>query len=182
MPSIMTELAGRYRLNHENVLDLVKGLTDAQIAWSPNPTTPSIGFHIWHMARWADYLQELFNGRGSQLWERGKLAARWKFDAHSLGYAQTGMEMDTATAMALVLPKKRILLAYAKQAFLAAHQAVATLGDADFFRVYPCHHGENWHNGQIGPILITWMTHDNRHIGMIECLVGLLGKNGSADA
>jgi hypothetical protein len=61
------------------------------------------------MARWADYLQELFNGRGSQLWKRGKLAARWKFDTQSLGHPQTGMEMDTTTAMTLVMPKKRVL-------------------------------------------------------------------------
>lgn len=180
--SIMAELSQRYRQNQKNLFDLIGGLTDEQIAWTPNHTTPSIGFHVWHMARWADYLQELFNGRGSQIWEREGLAARWNMATESLGYAQTGMEMDQASARALRLPEKSILLDYVRRTFLAAQQAVAQLEDGDFFAVYECFHGENWHAGQIGPIIVTWMTHDNRHLGMIECLVGLQGQTGSADA
>ena len=180
--SIMAELANRYRVNHENLLELVGGLTDAQLAWTPNATTPSVGFHVWHLARWADYLQEIINGRGSQLWEREGLAAQWDLETNSLGYAQTGMEMDAPDAVALRLPEKGRLLDYARRALAAAQAAVARLGDAEFFRVYATWHGENWHDGQIGPMVVTWMTHDNRHLGMIECLVGLQGQSGSADA
>ncbi len=178
----MAELAGRYRVNHENLLELVDGLADEQILWTPNDTTPTVGFHVWHMARWADYLQELINGRGCQLWETEGLAARWNMETNSLGYAQTGMEMDAQTAMALRMPGKAVLLDYTRRAFAAAQQAVGLIGDNDFFDVYEGLHGENWHDGQIGPIVITWMTHDNRHLGMIECLVGLQGRSGSADA
>ena len=180
--SIMAELSNRYRINHENLLELVDGLTNAQIAWTPNETTPSVGFHVWHLARWADYLQELINGRGSQLWEIEGLAARWNMETKSLGYAETGMEMDEKTAMALRMPEKSILLDYARHAFIAAQQAVSKIGDNEFFDVYEGLHGENWHDGHIGPIVITWMTHDNRHLGMIECLVGVQGIHGSADS
>ena len=180
--SIMAELSGRYRVNQENLLELASGLTDGQIAWTPNDTTPSVGFHVWHLARWADYLQELINGRGSQLWDAEGLAARWNIETNSLGYAQTGMEMDEKSAVALRLPEKGVLLDYAQRAFAAAQQAVAKIGDDAFFDVYECLHGENWHDGHIGPIIVTWMTHDNRHLGMIECLVGLQGRSGSADA
>jgi len=180
--SIMAELCNRYRVNHENLLDLVGGLTDEQIAWTPNETTPSVGFHVWHLARWADYLQELINGRGSQLWETDGLATRWNMETKSLGYAQTGMEMDEKSAMALRLPEKGLLLDYARRSFAAAQQAVARIGDNEFFDVYEGLHGENWHDGHIGPIVITWMTHDNRHLGMIECLVGVQDQSGSADA
>lgn len=180
--SITAELARRYRHNQENLLELIDGLTDEQITWTPNQTSPSVGFHVWHMARWADYLQELFNGQGSQIWVTEALAERWNMATQSLGYAQTGMEMDQASAMALKLPAKEVLLDYVGRAFAAAQEAVARLRDEDFFAVYECFHGENWHGGQIGPIVITWMTHDNRHLGMIECLVGLLGEAGSADA
>lgn len=180
--SIMAELTSRYRTNHENLLELVAGLTDAQMAWTPNATTPSVGFHVWHLARWADYLQELINGRGSQLWETEGLAAQWNIETHSLGYAQTGMEMDEQSAAALRLPEKSRLLDYARRTFAAAHQAVAKISDDKFFDVYEGLHGENWHEGHIGPIVITWMTHDNRHLGMIECLVGIQGQSGSADA
>lgn len=180
--TIMAELHDRYRLNQSNLLELLDGLSDAQIAWTPNDTTPCVGFHVWHMARWADYLQEMINGRGSQVWEREGLAARWGMATQSLGYAETGMEMDERTAMALRMPEKAALLDYARRAFDAAQRAVATLDDGAFFDVYAGLHGETWHDGHIGPILITWMTHDNRHLGMIECLVGLQGRRGSADA
>ncbi len=180
--SMMAELSGRYRVNHENLLELIDGLTDEQIAWAPNAKSPSVGFHVWHMARWADYLQELINGRGSQLWEVEGLAAKWNLASGSLGYAETGMEMDEASAIALRLPGKLLLLDYVRRSFLAAQRAVAGINDSEFFQVYACLHGENWHDGQIGPIVITWMTHDNRHLGMIECLIGLQGQSGSADA
>jgi hypothetical protein len=180
--SIMTEISRRYRVTHENLLELVEGLTDEQISWTPNQTTPSVGFHVWHLARWADYLQEILNGRGSQLWEKEGLAARWNMETASLGYAQTGMSMDEETAITLRLPGKDLLLDYARRAFAAAYQAVTRIEDREFYKVYETLHGENWHDGQIGPILMTWMTHDNRHLGMIECLVGVQGGSGSADS
>lgn len=178
----MAELFNRYCINQENLIELVEGLSDEQITWTPNETSPSVGFHLWHLARWADYLQEIIHGRGNQLWEAEGLATRWNMETQSLGYAQTGMEMDEKAAMALRLPEKSLLLDYARRSFAAAQQAVAKITDKGFFDTYECLHGENWHDGQIGPIVMTWMTHDNRHLGMIECLVGLQGQHGSADA
>jgi hypothetical protein len=180
--SIKAEIADRYRKNQVNLLEVVSDLTQSQIVWTPNKETPSVGFHIWHLARWADYLQEIINGRGSQLWEIEKIAPRWNMDTNTLGYAQTGMEMDMETTIALPIPAKGELLDYARRVFESAQQAVNQIEDAQFFSQYECFHGENWHNGQIGPIVITWMTHDNRHLGMIECLIGIQGKRGSADA
>lgn len=180
--TIMAEIGRQYRNTHENLLDLVETLTDDQIAWTPNETTPSVGFHVWHLARWADYLQEIINGRGSQIWEKEDLAARWNLETKSLGYAQTGMEMDERTVMLLRMLEKAVLLDYARRAFAAAQHAIGTIDDTDFYKVYETLHGENWRDGRIGPIISTWMTHDNRHLGMIECLVGVQGLSGSADA
>jgi hypothetical protein len=167
---------------HENLLALVDGLTDEQIQWISGGTTPCVGFHVWHMARWADYLQEIIHGHGSQLWEKEKMAARWNMETASLGYAQTGMSMDDETAMALRMPRKDLLLDYARRAFALAEQAVDSIDDREFYRVYETLHGENWHDGHIGPIILTWMEHDNRHLGMIECLIGVQGMHGSADS
>ncbi len=180
--SIMAEISERYGTTHDNLLELVEGLTDAQLGWTPNATTPSVGFHVWHLARWADYLQELINGRGSQLWEQEGLAARWDLETAGLGYAQTGMGIDDRAALTLRLPPKDLLLDYARRALALAQQAVARIGDAEFHNIYEGLHGENWHDGHIGPIILTWMTHDNRHLGMIEGLVGVQGLQGSADS
>jgi hypothetical protein len=180
--SIMAEISKQYRNTHENLLHLVATLTDEQIDWTANETTPSIGFHVWHLARWADYLQEMINGRGSQLWEKEELAAQWNMETASLGYAQTGMSMDDKTAVTLRIPGKELLLDYTRRAFAAAQRAVEGISDKEFYRVYEGLHGENWHDGHIGPIISTWMTHDNRHLGMIECLIGVQGIHGSADS
>ncbi len=179
--SIMAEISKQYRRTHEYLLDLVDGLTDEQIGWTPNATTPSVGFHVWHLARWADYLQEMINGRGSQLWEKEGLAARWALETNSLGYAETGMSMDDKAAMTLRMPSKGVLLDYARRAFATSQQAVGTIGDEQFYRIYEDLHGENWDGGRIGPIISNWMKHDNRHLGMIECLVGVQGMHGSAE-
>ena len=180
--SIMAEIAERYGTTQDNLLELVAGLTDAQLGWTPNATTPSVGFHVWHLARWADYLQELINGRGCQVWEQEGLAAQWDLETAGLGYAQTGMSMDDRAALTLRLPPKDRLLDYARRTFALAQQAVAQIDDGQFHAIYEGLHGENWHDGHIGPIIITWMTHDNRHLGMIEGLVGVQGGRGSADS
>ena len=180
--SIIAEISSQYRDTQDALIDLVDSLTDSQIAWMPNETAPSIAFHVWHLARWADYLQEMINGRGSQIWEIEGMAARWEMDALSLGYAQTGMQMDGKAMMTFRFPAKAILLNYARRAFAAAQHAVEAISDSDFYRKFEDLHGEGWHDGQIGPIITTWLTHDNRHLGMIECLIGIQGMPGTADS
>jgi len=177
----MAEVARRYCQTHEYLLDLVEALTDEQIAWTPNFTTPSIGFHVWHLARWADYLQEMINGRGNQVWEKEGLGAKWALATNTLGYAETGYGMDDDAAMTSGMPAKTVLLDYARQAFAASQDAVSSIGDEQFYRIYEDLYGENWNDGQIGPIISGWISHDNRHLGMIECLVGVQGMRGSAE-
>ena len=179
--SIMAEISKQYRRTHEELLKLVNGLTDEQIVWTPNATTPSIGFHVWHVARWTDYLQEMINGRGSQLWEKEGLATRWALETNSLGLAETGTFMDEKVAMTLPIPGKSLLLDYARRTFAIAQQTVGTIGDDQYYQIYEDLHGENWHEGHIGPIITAWMRHDSEHLGMIECLVGVQGMRGTAN-
>jgi hypothetical protein len=179
--SIMAEISKQYRRTHEDLLNLVDGLTDEQIVWTPNATTPSIGFHVWHVARWTDYLQEMINGRGSQLWEKEGLAARWALETDSLGLAETGTFMEEKVAMTLPMPGKSLLLDYARRAFAIAQQTVGAIGDDQYYQIYEDLHGENWHEGRIGPIITAWMKHDSEHLGMIECLVGVQGMRGTAN-
>jgi hypothetical protein len=178
--TIMAEIAKQYQRTHEDLLHLVDRLTDEQIAWTPNATTPSVGFHVWHLARWADYLQEMINGRGSQLWDKERMSAQWVLETDSLGYAETGTSMADNAATTLRTPGKGLLLDYARRAFAKSQQAVGTIRDEQYYRIYEDLHGENWHDGHIGPIISAWMRHDSQHLGMIECLIGVQGMHGSA--
>lgn len=180
--SIMEEIAGQYGTSQEDLLDLLQPLSEEQLRWTPNPTTPSIAFHVWHLARWADYLQETINGRGSQIWEKDGLAARWAMDTGDLGYGATGMSMDDNAMQALRIPAKEALLDYARCAFAEAQAAVRRISDPDFHRVYKDLYGGTWNDGQIGPTICDWIAHDNRHLGMIECLIGVQGMRGTADS
>ena len=42
--------------------EVVADLTEEQLRWQPNPTTPSIRFHLFHIARWADRLHQILTG------------------------------------------------------------------------------------------------------------------------
>jgi DinB superfamily len=96
-----------YRLTHERVLHLVAALSDAQIAWHPTMTTPSVAFHLWHLARWADHLQAAVPGMHMllgqrlgvrhQIWETDELAGQWQLAHAPLGRYDTGMELDPSS-------------------------------------------------------------------------------------
>lgn len=66
-----------YQRTHERAIGVVSELSDGQLKWRPNLTAPSIGFHIWHMARWADDLVETIKGPGNQIWQREGVAETW---------------------------------------------------------------------------------------------------------
>lgn len=170
----MENVAAFYQRTHERVLKAVEESSEREIAWRPNSTTPSIGFHLWHLARWADYLQELVNGPGSQIWDKEGLAERWGFNSSRLGYAQTGMGMDDDVSSTLPLPSKAVLIDYARRVFEVADKAVSSIADDQYFKEYRDEHREEPKERMIGNTIMGWITHDGRHHGMIECLRGML--------
>ena len=187
----MALIRHNYRTTHERILQLVADLSDQQIAWQAAPDTPAIGFHLWHMARWADHLQAAIPGMaqelrsrlgtGQQIWIADQLGTRWQLAGPSLGFDDTGMGMDSTTP--LILPAKATLLAYVARAFAAAEQAVDAIDDTLFTAVeqpQSSTEGIRPPDATIGAAVLSHLVHENRHLGMIECLVGLQGRAGSA--
>ena len=119
-----------YRLVREVVTDL----SEEQLRWQPNLTTPSIRFHLFHVARWADDLHQELTGADRQLWHTERIATRWGFDQVVLGTGGSGEALDDEEAMALPLPEREVLLAYCDRVFAAADQALATIGDEEMRR------------------------------------------------
>jgi uncharacterized damage-inducible protein DinB len=180
-----------YRTTHERILHLVADLSDAQVAWQPTATTPSIAFHLWHLARWADHLQAALPGMHlvlsqrlgprSQIWETDELARQWQLGDAARGRYDTGMEMDPTTP--LDLPAKQTLLAYVQRAFAAAEQGIQAIDDTLFSeseQPQALTDGLRGADATIGGAIVTHLVHENRHLGMIECLVGLQGQPGTA--
>jgi hypothetical protein len=191
--TLSATLTRNYCLTHDRLLKLADRLSEDQLSWRPAPTAHSIAFHLWHIARWADHLQASIPGMTAslsrklpasrQLWEAEALAARWGFDNAELGVAATGMTMSDDIAVTLPLPAKEILLDYARRAFAAADGAVQAIDEEEFAAAEQPQPltADIWAEGStVADAIFSHLGHENRHLGMIECLLGLQAGSGTA--
>jgi uncharacterized damage-inducible protein DinB len=167
----------RSKMTRELVLKVVDGLSDDQLAWRPAPRAHSMGWTLWHIARCADkFAAEL--GETPEIWVREGLTAKWGLAEGLLGSNGTGTGADDETASTLRPPSKDLLIDYTRRSFAALDAAVERF-DADtvarerttFFFDEPA---------AIGRAFITAIAHDNRHLGELEYVKGLLGLRGTA--
>ena len=54
---IKDAIHSRIKWPHANIISLGEALTDEEFSRQPGPTSPPIGWHIWHTSRWADRFQ-----------------------------------------------------------------------------------------------------------------------------
>jgi hypothetical protein len=175
----MTAIAGYYTTTHERILQAVESLSQAELDWTAGPKAPSIAFHLWHAARYADYVAEIIWGPGSQIWEQERLSDLWGLSG-ALGYAGTGMGLDDAVSTTLPLPGKDTLVEYARRAFMHGNAAVQSLTDEQFNEVRQDRYGTVWKEHILGSAMLNFLAHTNRHLGMIEALKGFQGMRGTA--
>jgi uncharacterized damage-inducible protein DinB len=187
MGAITSIIFERQQKTHRRLVEIVHDLSEAQFSWRQGPHAPSIAFHLWHMARWADRLQATLPAMlvapvrrpdtAYEIWEIDRMAQRWEWQSTALGYGQTGMELSDEMADALTLPGKSILLEYARAAFAAADRAVDLLEDDQLEQRGVDVYGQE---NSVGYVLLVHLSHASRHLGMIECLRGIQGLHGTA--
>jgi len=172
---------------HKIVLDLVDDLNDEQLNWKPEGYSTSIGFHLWHLARESDYLKAALLhqnpqfipefGDGKEIWEKKDFAKAWGFPEGLHQTVGTGLADDVAAR--LPIPKKEELLGYLRNSYEAIECFIEMLDIK-----YP-----NFENvdeelrkkiEMIRLNLLVFLSHDCRHLGMMECLKGLRTGFGSA--
>jgi hypothetical protein len=112
-----------------------------------------------------------------EIWEIGSLAQKWGFPE---GLHQTvGTGLSDGVAATLPIPKKDELLGYLRSSYEAIECFIETLDTK-----YP-----NFENvdeelkkkiEMIRLNLLVFLSHDCRHLGMMECLKGLQTGFGSA--
>jgi uncharacterized damage-inducible protein DinB len=176
MADLLREFLGERQKAHERLLASVADLTDEQIHSRAGPHAPAISFHFFHVSRWADYDRQILGG-GEQIWIEKNLAARWDLEAADLGDTETGMGMGDEASERLILPSSAMLVSYAEEAFAAFDSFVGALTlDQLSQRTRP----PDAEDRSVQTALVTHLAHDNRHLGMIEALRGLLGLKGSA--
>jgi hypothetical protein len=84
VPAIVVD---RFQHYQELTLEFVKGMSDERLYWRPSAVAPSIAFHVWHIARWADRTQAVLAnltpeltarlGSGREIWEAEDVARAW---------------------------------------------------------------------------------------------------------
>ena len=172
---------------HRVVLDLAESLNDEQLNWKPEGYSTSIGFHLWHLARESDYLKAAILhinpqfipgfGDGKEIWEKESSAKKWGFPEGLRETVGTGLSDDVAAT--LPIPKKEELLSYLRCSYDAIEHFIELLDTR-----YPTFEGVDEElRRKIEMIclnLLVFLTHDCRHLGMMECLKGLQTGFGSA--
>ncbi|HMD80780.1 MAG TPA: DinB family protein [Anaerolineales bacterium] len=176
-----------YKDIHKVVLNLGDGLTDEQLNWKPEGYSTSIGFHLWHLARESDYLKAAIMQRfpgleieledTGEIWARENLAVKWGFPVEAHETVGTGLSDEVAAN--LPIPKKDELLRYLRNSYDAIEEFVELMDTkyADF------ENADEELRKKIERIrlnLLVFLTHDCRHLGMMECLKGLQTGFGSA--
>ena len=172
---------------HKVVLEFAESIDEDQLHWRPRGYSTSIGFHLWHLARESDYLKavilertpQLVEGFGEpkEIWEREGLAQKWGFPTELNATVGTGLSDEMAAT--LPIPKKDELTDYLCRSYEALEQFVELLDER-----YPNFDGvdeelvKKLQNIRLD--LLIFLSHDGRHLGMMECLKGLQTGFGSA--
>jgi len=163
------------------LLQVIAVLTEEEVSTWPTSTAPSCKWHIWHMARWADYVQSLLSPivdkQTQELWEVAGVANEWGFDGIDLGMWTAGSGLGNENGQSLPLPSANKVTCYAKKAFALLEDRIAELDDMKFDCPFT-----DWHDvdTSVGDAVVGYLAHGNRHLGMLEAISGVLGKNGTA--
>lgn len=177
--SLSQVIANAYHRTHVHAMEVVVDLSQEQLIQPASKNVPPIWWHLWHMARWADFLQEVLTEPGNQLWIKGRVAEAWGLSQSELGYAQTGFGMDGSLAASLRLPMDSVF-DYVRSAFAGAEQAITSLDDSRLLSMYNGPRAAEYYQGEqtLAYIVLRSIRHESRHVGNIESLRGAKFNRG----
>lgn len=188
---IVDTLVERINRTHHYIELSTASLSFDELCLRSSLTAPPIGWHIWHIARWADWFQASFPNQ-SQIWESQNQVSELGLNNLALGPMQTGMTMshDDAAQIPIVIGKDR-LFNYMKAVFSANQTVLSNLTLDDLYESRESFAKWDTVDGEIvrskgkAVTLIDDMgyhfAHANRHLGMIEGIIGItLHREGTA--
>lgn len=172
---------------HRVVLEFARELDEDQLRWRPRGYSTSIGFHLWHLARESDFLKAIILERTPQLgtdfgepveiWAKDNLAQKWGFPTDLTATVGTGLSDELAAT--LPIPPKDELIDYLKRSYAAIEGFIQLLDER--YSTFDGLDEELTRKLQnIRLNLLVFLSHDCRHLGMMECLKGLQTGFGSA--
>lgn len=183
---VPTLIALEVRQIHRLVIRAAERCDEHQLAWRPLPRALPAGFHVWHIARWADRLQaqipdaseelrELL-GQGREVWEARRLVREWGLDGRQLGAGDTGTGLTDEESEYVRLPGRQPLLSYCEEVLALTNRAVASLSDE--LLLLECF-DRSGRQLRMGAVVLEHLSHTSRHLGMVEALLGAQGLRGT---
>lgn len=172
---------------HKVVIDFGNSLDEDQLHWRPRGYSTSIGFHLWHLARESDFLKAVILertpqlggdfGEAKEIWAKEDLAKKWGFPTELNATVGTGLSDEMAAT--LPIPRKDELMEYLCRSYAALEKFIELLDERypNFEQV------DEELEKKLQTIrlnLLVFLSHDCRHLGMMECLKGLQTGFGSA--
>jgi hypothetical protein len=172
---------------HKVILDFADELTDEQLNWKPDGYSTSVGFHLWHLARESDYLKsallqyypglELDISDAGEIWTNENLAQKWGFPVEAHETVGTGLSDEVAST--LPIPQKAELMLYLRKSYETLEQFIELL-DTKYPILEDLDDELTKKVQKVRLNLMVFLTHDCRHLGVMECLKGLQTGFGSA--
>jgi DinB superfamily len=182
-------LARQYHRCHQATLAMVDELSEDQFRWRPSPGPQSIGWNLWHIARWDDYLAEVLLrhtpslghlGAARQVWSEQNIATRWGLDSVDLGLEDGGTSLTDLQAATMTFPSKEAVIEYAQAAFDHLDAILRELVDALIPKVLPTVTTEAFPtHDPYGVTVVEMFRHACEHLGTMQALKGMLGLRGS---
>jgi uncharacterized damage-inducible protein DinB len=181
--------ARHYRACHKSAIEMVGELSEEQFYWRPSPGPQSIGWNLWHIARWDDYFAEVVvagtpslssPGPPVQVWKSRDVASRWGLDPAELGLEEGGTYLTDQAAAALALPSKQQVIDYAREAFEHLDAVLPELDDSLLDKILPSVKTEAFPDDySYGDNTQEFLIHAYEHLGTMQALKGMLGFRGS---
>jgi hypothetical protein len=186
---VFSLFARHYRTCHKNAIGMLDELSEEQFHWRPSPGPQSIGWNLWHIARWDDYFAECLIagtpslssfGPARQIWKSRDVARQWGLDPAELGLEEGGTLLPDQAAAAMALPSKPQVIEYANAAFAHLDVLLPELDDSLLEKVLASVKTESFPDDySYGDNTQEFLIHAYEHLGTMQALKGMLGFRGS---
>lgn len=152
---------------HEELPEVLSGLTPDELRWRPHPDANPIGWLVWHLTRVQD---DHLAGVGTldQVWTARGWAERFAlpYDTSAIGYGHSSAEVA-----AFAVPDVALLLEYHEETHRATLLILDTLDDAGYARIVD----ESWDPPVTAAVRLVSVVNDiTQHLGQAAYVRGLL--------
>ncbi len=190
-------LKDRIYLVHDWLIRAGESISDDQFAYFFSNDAPPIGWHLWHITRFADRLQSKLADvidapSKDEIWYKESISQKWSLVPSKLGVFESGMGQKHHDALETVIRTgQAAIIKYANDVFDACKTRIGKLSEDDFDKAYlgildygyDLTTGKVWASDPkesiVAQDMVFHASHGSRHMGMMEALRGLLGSAGT---